>query len=125
MITTFEADFGDIKIPKIKVKTFTQSPTEENEFFVRIWDAEDTLKHSIIPQGVATIRRYIKVPPKCPNCQYELHNLGTLHYEIKEVEVYEYKGVTVRGMAAVEGYDEDVIELRLHYETMEYKNDNS
>lgn len=119
MITTFEAEFGNIKIPKITTRLHS-SPTEENEFFVRIWDAEDTIHRSAIPKGTCTIRRYLKVPPDCPHCGKQLPE-GLGNYKLQEIETYEYKGVTVKAMAKAPDYDDDVIELRLHYETVEVK----
>ena len=104
MIRTFEADFGEIKITKVRAKAFSQSPTGENEIFITItiWDIEDMINRVYIPSGTVTIR------------QYELSDLQ------HEIEAYEYKGVTIKGIASIDGYD--MIELRLHYETVEHVN---
>lgn len=115
---TFAAEFGDFKIEPRQAH-ITLSPTEENEIHVMLFDLECELRNFFalppFPKGKVSIQHYIKVPPKCPNCQHELNFLG--HYEIQNTDRYNYKGVTVE---VIPSYNEDIIELRLRYETLEY-----
>lgn len=116
---TFEAKFGDCSIVTTSIKV-TASPTEENTFHVILFDTECDIKNfflytSPIPKGEASVKWYTKVPPKCPNCGHELYNIGLGHYELKESD--NYKGVTA---VVIQSYEEDILELKLHYEVMEY-----
>lgn len=116
-MNTFEAEFGDFKIVPRQAR-ITASPTEENEFFVLLFDLECDIRNFFaspsFPKGKACVREYIKIPPKCPNCNFELQG----HYELKESGRFEYNGVTI---AIIPSYNEDIIEFRFHYETVEYK----
>jgi hypothetical protein len=118
---TFEGKFGDCSIVTTRVRV-TASPTEENTFHVILFDVECDIKNfflhtSPIPKGEASVKWYAKVPPKCPNCGHELYNMGLDHYELKESDSYNYKGVTAE---VIQSYEEDILELKLHYEVMEY-----
>ena len=117
---TFEAEFGDIKIEKIRVKKFFTLSTEENEFFVTIWDAEKLLDRTEILKGKCNITHMVKVPASCPHCHKELPMSETL----KDFESFLYHGATIKGMTKVDNdvYTGDIIELRIHYEILEYKN---
>lgn len=117
---TFEAEFGEIKIPKIRTKIFN-SKTEENEFFVIIWDAEGLLSKTNIPKGTVRVVHSVEVPPNCPHCGKELPDGVYMRSSFKDIGVYEYGGVTVKAMNNVGlEYGGNVVELCLHYEVMEY-----
>jgi hypothetical protein len=121
----FEAEFGDIKISKIQLRELRPSPTEENEFFVKMWDAEDILHRSHIPKGTCRVVNLVKVPASCPHCQKELPMGFARFDDFREAETFEYKGATIEAMAKVDDdyYNcGDIIELRIHYEMVEYKN---
>lgn len=111
-MNTFEAEFGDLKILPRQCR-ITSSPTEENEFFVLLFDLECDIRNFFaspsFPKGKACVREYIKISPKCPNCQYELNS----NYTLKETGRFEYSGVTI---TIIPSYSEDIIELKLHYE---------
>jgi len=118
---TFAAEFGDFKIEPRQAH-ITISPTEENEIHVMLFDLECDIKNFFavppFPKGKASIQHYIKVPPKCPNCQHELTPLLGGHYERQNTDRFNYNGVSVD---VIPSYNEDIIELRLHYETLEYE----
>lgn len=121
MFTMFEAEFGDIKVSRIRIRNFRNSPTEENEIFVTMWDAENLLGRTI-PKGGCRVIQMVKVPACCPNCKYELPMMG--YCDFKDFEIFTYHGVTIKGITKIE--DDytgcgDVVELRIGYETLEYK----
>jgi hypothetical protein len=118
---TIEGKFGEYSFVTASVKV-TASPTEENTFHVIIFDVECDIRNFFlhtfpVPKGTVSVKWYIKVPPKCPNCGHELHNMGLGHYELKESDSYNYKGVTAE---VIQSYEESILELKLHYEVMEY-----
>lgn len=123
---TFEAQFGDFKITAQQV-SISESPTEENELYVLIIDPTIESKNFFesknifdsppFPKGKACVREYIKIPPKCPNCHQRLpENFGL--NELQEIDSTVYLGVTA---TLIPSYEENILELKLHYETMEYK----
>lgn len=124
MFTMFEAEFGDIKVSKIRIRNFRNSPTEENEIYITMWDAENLLGR-VIPKGSCRVIQMVKVPASCPHCQKELP-LGFARFDdFKDFETFEYYGATIKGINKIEEdcYGAgDVVELRIHYETLEYKN---
>ena len=118
---TFEAKFGNCNISARQAKV-TASPSEENELHVLLFDVESEIKNFFespsVPKGTVCVKSLVKVPPNCPNCGHELHNMGLGHYELKELDSYNYNGVTA---TVIPSYNEDILELKLHYETLEYK----
>ena len=125
MHTNFEAEFGDIKIPKIQIRQFAQISRDENEIFVTFLDLENLLSRTHIPKGECRVVKMVKAPPSCPHCQKELPMMmGLGNYDLKDLETFIYHGATIKGMKKVDedDYYGDIVELRIHYETLEYKN---
>jgi len=120
MFITFEAEFGEIKISRIRATYFGTSPTEENEIFVRLPDLSDLLDRTEIPKGKCTVTRLVKAPASCPHCHQELPH----GFALKDFESFIYNGVTVKGVEKIADYDayQSFVELRLRYETIQYKN---
>ena len=124
MFTLFAAVFGDIKISKIKVRDFKSGPTEENEIFVTLWDTEELLHKTTIPKGECSVTKMVKVPASCPHCQKELPMGFARFDDLKDFETLTYHGATIKAINKVanDEYVGDVVELRIKYETVEYKN---
>ncbi len=122
MFTMFEAEFGGIKIPKIRVRSIRQSPTEENEFYVLLWDENEIGKKTDISKGSCRITRMVKVPASCPHCNQELPPGFARFENLVDMDPYLYSGVTVKGIQVIPDTDYDgykvgnLVELRLHYE---------
>lgn len=127
MFIMLEAEFGDIKISKIRTKTYHPIPTEENQFLVRFWDADDILKRTAIPKGTVKITYMVKVPPCCPHCKQELPMGFARFDDLVDMDIYEYKGAVIKSMAKYTETDYDgwaigdVVEMVIKYETVEYK----
>lgn len=113
MRQTFEAEFGDFKLAA-RQASITPSPTIENEFFVLLFDLEFDIRRFFasppFPKGKVCVREYVQVPTCCPNCDYELTGSKLI-----ESDRFEYDGVAVE---VVPSYNEDIMELKLHYERL-------
>jgi len=124
MLMMFEADFGDIKVSKTKIRSLRNSPTEENEIYIVMWDVENLLG-GVIPKGSCRVIQMVKVPQSCPHCHKELPMGFARFDDLKDVETFEYHGAIIKGINKIAG-DEysamDMVELRIHYETLVYKN---
>lgn len=112
------AKFGDISFT---TQSIHASPTEENELHATIVDPPCEIKNyfqftPIIPKGTLSITTLVRTSPHCPNCGHEINVLG--HYELKEIETYNYDGVVVTVMPS---YEEHILELKFHYETVQYE----
>lgn len=127
MFTMFEADFGGVKIPKIRVRSIHQSPTEENEFYVILWDENEIGRKTDIPKGSCKITRMVKVPASCPHCNQELPSGFARFENLVDSDVFIYSGVTIKDMQTLPGMDYDgynignLVELRLHYEEVRHE----
>lgn len=128
MFTMFEAELGDIKIAKVHVTAFRNSPSEENEIYIIVCDNHQLLGRTEIPKGKVSITQMVKVPASCPHCQKELPHGFARFDDLKDFETFTYHGAVVKGMTRIEETDYDgwkigeLVELRIKYETLEYKN---
>lgn len=128
MFTMFAAELGDIKIEKVHITAFRNSPSEENEIYIILWDSHHLLGRTEIPKGKVSVTQMVKVPASCPHCQKELPMGFARFDDLKDFETYTYHGAVVKGMTKIEETDYDghrigdLVELRIKYETLEYKN---
>jgi hypothetical protein len=100
---TFQAEFGDIKIPETQVK-IAPSQKEENTWHIIFDYPSAELKNHFVapvPKGNVRIRYYAKVPP----CFY------------LELDHYDYTGVTATPIFI----EDKVLELQIRYEMYAYK----